>query len=76
MRMPKLCTSLLVTALEACSAEAPLSLTDKVKATSELIAERPECAEYASKIGGASDNRQVDQIYQLAKTAHCIKPDV
>lgn len=76
MCLQRLCTCLLVTALTACSAESPLSLADKVKATVELIAERPECAEYARKISGAPDNRQVDQIYQSAKTAHCIKPDV
>lgn len=76
MRISALCLSLLATALTACSGEAPLSLADKVKATSELIAQRPECAEYARKIGSASDTRQVDQTYQAAKGAHCIKPDV
>ncbi|MBS0355522.1 MAG: hypothetical protein JSR83_16680 [Proteobacteria bacterium] len=76
MRTPALCISLFATVLAACSGEAPLSLADKVKATSELIAERPECTEYARKIGGASNSKQVDQTYQAAKGAHCIKPDV
>lgn len=76
MRTPALCIALLSTILTACSGEAHLSLADKVKATSELIAERPECAEYAHKVSSAADTRQVDQTYQAAKSAHCIKPDV
>lgn len=77
MRNPIHCTCILAMALAACSAETPLSLADKVKATAELIAARPDCTEYSKKLASSTiDSKQVDQTYQAAKAAHCIKPDV
>lgn len=69
-------TALLALTLVACSAEPPLSLADKVKATRELLAERTECADFTKQLNTATDRQQVDQTYQAAKSAHCIKPDV
>jgi hypothetical protein len=64
-------------ALAACSQEAPLSLDERAKFTAELIAERPECAIYRQKLSGPVANRkEVDQTYEAAKTAYCLKPDV
>lgn len=64
-------------ALAACSQEQPLSIGDRAKFTAELIAERPECAIYRQTLAGPVTNRkEVDQAYEAAKTAHCLKPDV
>lgn len=63
-------------ALGACSPQSGLNTTDKASVTAELISERPACAVFSHKLATSGDARSIEETYQEARAAHCIKPHV
>jgi hypothetical protein len=80
----KLCPRLLLipglfslTLLTACTEQSSLAIEEKTRFVSELIAERAECNDYWLKLSvPAKDNQALNALYEAAKAAHCLKPDV
>lgn len=67
---------LLVT-LTACAEKSSLTIEDKTRFVAELIAERAECNDHWLKLSvPAKDNKALNDLYEAAKAAHCLKPDV
>lgn len=77
MRHPLCNIGLFVVTLVACSEKPQLSLGEKAKYTAELIEARPGCEMYAQPLSRAiTDVKIVEEAYENAKVAHCLKPDV
>ncbi|HZV55160.1 MAG TPA: hypothetical protein VFF82_09490 [Rhodocyclaceae bacterium] len=77
MRLSVFFMCLAAAALTACSEDHSLSVADKAKFTAELIAERPECAQYWKQLSApVADENLIKQTYLAAKAAYCLKPDV
>lgn len=63
--------------LTACSEKPQLTVAEKAKYTIELIADRDECKSYGQMLQApVIDEKLIEQTYQAAKAAHCIKPSV
>jgi hypothetical protein len=63
--------------LTACSDKPRLTMEDKTRFVAELIAERSECNSHWVKLSvPAKDEKELSQLYEAAKAAHCLKPDV
>lgn len=77
MRPPFSTICLIPLLLTACSEKSLLTLEEKARYTMELITEQPECKIFREKLlPTVTDEKLIDQTYQAAKTAHCIKPSV
>jgi len=49
----------------------------KTRFVAELIAERVECDGYRQKLSVPAKNaKMLDDVYEAAKAAYCLKPDV
>ena len=67
----------LLALLAACTEKSSLTIAEKTRFVSELIAERSECNAYWQKLSvPAKDNKALNDLYEEAKAAHCLKPDV
>ena len=65
------------TVLAACSGAPDLTLQEKAKFTAELVEARPRCQSYIDKlIVPVVDEKLIAQVYEEARVAHCVKPDV
>jgi hypothetical protein len=63
--------------LAGCSESPTLTLAEKTRYVAELIAERAECDHFYKELQvPAKDFKSLDAIYQAAKAAYCLKPDV
>jgi hypothetical protein len=63
--------------LAACSESSDLSLEDKTRFVEELIDRRIECQDYRQNLSvTAKDDKALSALYEAAKAAHCLKPDV
>lgn len=63
--------------LAACSQKPLLTTEQKARYTVELLAKRSECNIYEQRLESpVTDQQLVDQTYQAAKAAHCLKPSV
>lgn len=66
-----------LTLLTACAERSALTIEEKTRFVSELIAERVECNDYWLKLSTpAKDDNTLNALYESAKAAHCLKPDV
>ena len=64
-------------ALAACTDKPLITMADKARFTEELISERADCKVFSEQLTPPlTDAKQINQIYQAAKTAHCLKPTV
>jgi hypothetical protein len=72
------CMFCLITfALSACSQKPQLTTEQKAQYTVELLASRSECKIFEQRLlPPVTDQKLVDQTYQAAKAAHCLKPSV
>lgn len=76
LRLLALCLATMVP-LAACSEKPTLTLAEKTAFVAELVDARIECAEFAHKFATpAPDEQSLNALYQAAKAAHCLKPDV
>jgi hypothetical protein len=63
--------------LAACAEKSSLTIAEKTRFVSELIAERSECNGYFQKLSvPAKNNEALNELYKAAQAAHCLKPDV
>ena len=63
--------------LAACSEKSSLTIEEQTRFVSELIDERVECNSYFQRLSvPAKDKQALNDLYQAAKAAHCLKPDV
>lgn len=63
--------------LTACSEKPLLTMEQKAQYTVELLADRADCKIYGQNLmPPVTDQHLVDQTYQAAKAAHCLKPSV
>jgi hypothetical protein len=63
--------------LVACSEKSSLTIEEKTRFVAELIAERPECNGFWLRLSTpAQDSQALQTVYEAAKAAHCLKPDV
>ena len=78
MRHPITSLCMIALALAACSESVPpLTLAEKARFTSELIADRPACAVFVEKLSPVvTDEKLIAQTYEAARAAHCLKPNV
>ena len=77
MQHPVFKSLMLLTLLAACSEKATLSLEEKAKYTAELIEKTSECAVFAKRLSPPpGDSEAIRKVYEEAKAAYCIKPDV
>ena len=68
---------LILLALTACSEKPLLTLEEKARYTVELLSDRADCKVFGEKlVPPVTDQKLVDQTYQAAKAAHCLKPTV
>ena len=52
-------------------------MQEKAKFTAELVEARPQCQSYIDKlIVPVVDEKFIAQVYEQARVAHCVKPDV
>lgn len=66
-----------VALLAACSDTSSLAIDDKTRFVAELISERAECKSHALKLAvSASDTKSLNLLYEAAKAANCLKPNV
>ncbi len=64
-------------ALAACTEKPLLTMAEKARYTFELISERADCKVFGEKLTPPlTDEKLIDQTYQAAKAAHCLKPTV
>ena len=65
------------TVLAACSGAPDLTLQEKARFTAELVESRSQCQSYIDKlIVPVVDEKFIAQVYEEARIAHCVKPDV
>ena len=77
MRKPTHKSLLLLFVLAACTQKPALSPGDRAKYTAELIDKRAECAVYSKRLSSPNnDEKTIQKVYEDAKAAYCIKPDV
>jgi hypothetical protein len=63
--------------LAACSQKPLLTTEQKARYTVELLAARSECKVFEQRLlPPVTDQNLIDQTYQAAKAAHCLKPSV
>ncbi len=63
--------------LAACTDPSSLPTADRAKFTKEIIDQRPECQTFVQQLAAASSAPDAVQgIYQAAKAAHCLRPNV
>ncbi len=63
--------------LVGCSNEnTTLQLNEKTKLTAELIKSSNECKKFSDALSSAANDEKIDQVYQEAMKAHCIKSDI
>lgn len=63
--------------LAACSDHVAPSVDEKTRLTAELIDARPACLTFTQQLSGpAADAASLRGVYEAAKAAHCLKPDV
>lgn len=68
---------LMLLSIAACSDKTPLPLEEKARYTVELIDGRSDCKIYSEKLSSTTTKDQaVNDVYQAAKAAHCLKPSV
>lgn len=68
---------LIALCLAACSEKPSLSPQAKAKFRAELVDERSECAHFKQKFAAPeTDGKAIEQIYEAAKAAHCLRPEV
>lgn len=64
-------------ALAACTEKPLLTMAEKARYTFELISDRADCKIFGEKLTPpVTDEKLIDQTYQAAKAAHCLKPTV
>ncbi len=67
----------LIAMLAACAPEQTLTMQERTRLVAELIAGRSECYGHLQKLSiAAKDQRALRELYEAAKAAHCLKPDV
>ena len=77
MRQPFHKSLSLLFLLAACTQKPALSPDDRAKYTAELIDKRAECAVYSQRLSPPpSDDKAILKVYEDAKAAYCIKPDI
>jgi hypothetical protein len=60
-----------------CTEPPSLTIAEKTRFVAELIAERVECDGYRQKLSVPAKNaKMLDDVYEAAKAAYCLKPDV
>ena len=63
--------------LMACTEKPTLTLEEKTRFVAELIAERGECVTFRQTLAvPAASAQALNDIYEAAKKAFCLKPDV
>jgi hypothetical protein len=61
----------------ACTERPSLTIAERTGFVSELIAERVECNVFREQLTvPAKDVQALNAVYEAAKTAYCLKPDV
>lgn len=63
--------------LGACSEKPRLTMAEKTRFAMELIDGRAECGGHRQQLAlPAKDDQALGALYESAKQAHCLKPDV
>jgi hypothetical protein len=63
--------------IASCTERPSLTVEEKTRFVSELIAERAECNTFRQKLSvPAKDAKALNDLYDAAKAAFCLKPDV